>query len=50
MTEPILPSLVIEYATHEAYDADNPIFGVIVLGGEDERAVNRFDDVQIRVN
>ena len=37
-------------ATHEAFDADNPTFGLIVLGGADARAVNRFDDVLARVN
>lgn len=37
-------------ATHEANDADNPAFGLIVLGGADARAVNRFDDVLARVN
>jgi len=37
-------------AAHKAYDADNPTFGLIVWGGADARAMNRFDDVLARVN
>ena len=37
-------------ATHEAYDANNQTFGLIVLGGADARVVNRFYDVLARVN
>lgn len=37
-------------AEHKAYDANNPTFGLIVWGGAEARAVNRFDDVLARAD
>ena len=37
-------------AEHKAYDANNPTFGLIVWGGADAMAVNRFNDVLARAN
>ena len=37
-------------ATHTAYDGANPAFGLIVWGGLDAKAVNRFESVLARGN
>ena len=36
--------------THDAFDAENPAFGLIVWGGPSSRAVNRFESVMVRRN
>lgn len=37
-------------ATHEAYDAANPTFGVIVWGSPEAQAINRFKEILARTN
>jgi len=36
--------------THEAYDATNPTYGVVVWGSPEARAINRFEEILARAN